>query len=185
MAEEKEVKTQTQETKKTGIPKVLIVIGLVLIVLVVASNFIYKKVAERAAEGILSGVTGGKVNVEKGGDKISIKTEEGELSFQEGGKLPANFPKDFPIYPEAKLTSSFTAGGDEAKGASVVWETADPVAKVGTYYKEELPKAGWEISSVYEQDDSLTFTFAKGDVSGFGGIAAADGKTTISITIGK
>ncbi len=181
-------KTETKETKK-GSNKTLVIVLVVIAVLVGLSligRFIYKKVAERVASNYLSTLTGGKVSVTGGGDKVSFKGEDGEVTFDSGGKLPEGFPSDFPVYPGAKVTGSFSASGDNnSKGSSVVWETSDDVAKVGGYFKTELPKAGWTISTDYSTAETITLTFEKGAYSGFLGVTkGSDGKTAISVTIG-
>jgi len=58
----------------------------------------------------------------------------------ETGGLPANFPKDVPIYPGAKVVAGATSGAD----AGVTFETSDPPEKVMNLYKEELPRNGWK-----------------------------------------
>lgn len=178
---------ETKETKK-GSNKTLVLILIVVAVLIGLSllgKFIYKKIAERAASTYLSAVTGGKVNVSKDGDKVSIKGEDGNVTFESDGGVPAGFPSDFPIYPGSKVTGSFSASGENnSKGSSVVWESGDVSTKVAEYYKTELPKAGWKIVTEYSSNDSVTLTFEKGEYSGFMAVGKSDDKTAISVTIG-
>ena len=108
----------------------------------------------------------------------------GEFSFEEEGNLPDNFPSDFPIYPDAKLASSWTANGDGTNGLSLIWETGDSVSKVSDYYESELVGAGWTLSFTSETEDSTTYAFEKNDVSGFIGITVEESKVIISLTLG-
>lgn len=182
MVKEKEQTTETPKKKAKIVPIIIVLIGII-IVLGLIGNFIYKKIAERAAEGILSGITGGNVNLS--GDKVSIKTEDGELAFEEGGKIPDTFPNDFPVYPGAKVASSFTSTGDNnSKGVSVLWETGDSLEKVGKFFETELAENGWKITANFSSEDSITFTIEKGETGGVVGITPQDDKTAISVTLG-
>lgn len=123
--------------------------------------------------------------VEESGNKVTFKGEDGELSFEESGTLPEGFPSDFPIYPETKVVSSFSAKGEDTNGTSVVWESRDTVGSVSQFYKVELSNKEWKIVSSFEKEDSVTISFEKGTVSGFLGITKGEkGATTISVTIG-
>lgn len=192
MAKE-EVKTEeTKETTKKsnkGLVIILIVVA-VLIGLVLVGRYVAKIIAQKAAGSFLSGVTGQKVDIGGGGKDITVKTDKGQLNISGSGELPADFPKDFPVYPGAKVTGSFSTAGtgseSSSKGVSVVWETADDAAKVGAYFKAELPKAGYTVTTDYSAADSTTLTFEKGPVSGFMGVTkGSDNKTAISVTIGS
>ena len=109
-----------------------------------------------------------------------LQQDKDELKGEEGG-----IPSDFPVYPEAVIESSFTSEGDK-KATSVVWETNATLTEVSTFYKEVLEKAGWQISSNIENENSSTFSFAKGESFGFIGIGEGEGGLTIiSVTIGS
>ena len=178
---EKEKKTEKKTEKETK-PKsnklvlILAILGAIVIGLAIAGRFAYRT--------FLSKTTGGIVGIDKKGEKVTIKTEEAEISIEEGGELPENFPKDFPTYPKAKLISSWTASGDETEGLSLVWETSDSIDKVAVYYKEKLTESGWKLSLTAEVEDSTTLAFEKNDTGGFIGITTEDSKTIISLTLG-
>ncbi|MEJ2347605.1 MAG: hypothetical protein P8Y17_00185 [Patescibacteria group bacterium] len=184
--EEKEKKEKKEETKETSKkqPTALIAVIAVVIVGILAAGLFYRKGRELITEKILSKSTGSEVNIEGDGEKVSITSDEGTLLVEQGGELPDSFPSDFPVYPNATPTGSWTAAGDDTNGLSVLWETDDSISKVTDYYKEELPKAGWKITLTSEVEDGSTFAFEKGDVSGFMGIAEEDSKTIISLTLG-
>lgn len=124
---------------------------------------------------------------EAGLKKTSKETKDEKPLLVEGSKeLPENFPKDFPLYPNASLTDSFTARGEKTEGLSTFWETEESIAKVGEYYKAELENAGWNTRLVQESEDSVTLSFEKGTRAGFIGVTSdkQSGKTVISVTIG-
>ncbi|MGB6838980.1 MAG: hypothetical protein WBD86_00680 [Microgenomates group bacterium] len=192
MAEEKEKKEEItvkkDEKKDKSKPNksliILAVLAVILIAVGLAGRYVYRKVGESFLGALLSRTTGGKVDVDKEGEKITVTSEEGEFSFEEEGKLPDNFPADFPIYPNAKLESSWTATSDETEGLSLMWETNDSIDKVADYYKDELTSGGWKLSFTSEAEDSTTLAFEKDDTSGFIGITIEDSKTVISLTLG-
>ena len=183
MAEKKEKEKETKKEKeKETKPKsnklvlILAILGAVVIGVTLVGRFAYRT--------FLSKTTGGIVDVDKEGERITVKSEKTEFSVEEGGELPENFPKDFPTYPKAELTSSWTASGDETEALSLVWETNDSTDKVAAYYKEKLTESGWKLSLTAEVEDSITLAFEKNDMGGFIGITTEDSKTIISLTLG-
>lgn len=125
---------------------IIIVIIVVLAILGVGGYFLQQKLAEKtgekAVETALEAASGGKadVDVSKGGEKVSIKTDEGSLTIG-GGSVPKNWPSDITVYKGSKVTGS--AETDE--GLSLMLETSDSVEKVYNFYKSDLPNKGWNI----------------------------------------
>ncbi len=99
-------------------------------------------------------------------DEITSQSEVEEQngdSFQvEEGILPSGFPQDFPIYPEAKLESSYQSKGDEVRATSVVWLVRASLDSVSGFYKSELVKSGRKINSTLEDENSVIISFEKG-----------------------
>jgi len=175
---------KAEEKKGSKLPLILIVLAVILVGTFLLGRTILKKAGELFAGRVLSGVTGGNVKVGEEGGKVTFENSEGEVSFEAGGTLPEGFPKDFPIYPDAKVASSFTANNEGKEGVSVVWETGDSVGDVSGFYKTNLVASGWKVTATFEQGGSMTTTFEKEGWGGFVGVTAAEGKTTISATIG-
>ena len=73
-------------------------------------------------------------------------------------EIPADFPKDFPIYSEAKVRSygpDVPASPD--LGMVLVLQTFDTKEAVLEYYRRELPLKGWTIEKAYsEAPDSIS-----------------------------
>lgn len=132
----------------------------------------------------LSKTAGQDVKVGDDGKKITFDGAGGQFSYSAEGSLPEGFPKDFPIYTGAKLTSSWTTDGESGKGISVVWETADSADKVQAFYKDKLSQLGWKIDNEFAQESMQTISFEKDNISGFIGLAKTDQKLTISVTFG-
>ncbi len=59
-------------------------------------------------------------------------------------RLPADFPKDVPLYPGATVKSA----GQTAK-EMVILETPDTKEKPLAFYKTELPKNGWKLEKAF------------------------------------
>jgi hypothetical protein len=183
--EETEGKKEEQEKRQTKKKApILIILAVVVVGAAILGGIFYRKAKDLVVGNVLSRRIGGVVDVEKDGEKVTVTSEEGEFSFEEEGSLPDNFPSDFPIYPGAKLASSWTASSDDTDGLSLIWKTDDSVSKVGNYYESELKDAGWTLSFTAETEDSTTFAFEKDDVSGFIGITVEESKTVISLTLG-
>lgn len=99
--------------------------------------------------------------------------------------IPEDFPNDFPIYPEADLTDSWSAKGVTSSAISVIWETQDEQEVVTDFYRESLLDQEWEIKSDLVSTASAAISFAKDDLEGFVGVVTGASSTTISVTIGQ
>lgn len=183
-------KEEKKEKTKKPFPKILIILGIlgvVIVSLVIVFRVVGQSLVNRLGNTFLNKffVKDGQVKVSDGGKKITYSGKEGEFSFGTEGNLPEGFPTDFPLYPGAKIGSSWNANAENNKGYSLILETSDKPVEVDKYYKEELVKKGWKITSQFTDQTSSTYTFEKGTLNGLVGIAVGEeGKTAISVTIG-
>ncbi len=108
----------------------------------------------------------------------TVSTPGGTVST--GGSLPADFPKDVPVYAGATVTSGATTGA----GAAVVFSSADATDKIAAFYKEELPKNGWSkpIATDMGGISAISATKEKRQL-GISITKGTDGKSMISIGI--
>ena len=96
-----------------------------------------------------TGPNGEKVTVSEKGDNadITFTGKDGEkvqmTSSAKGVALPANFPKDAPIYPGATVFQSVTT----KEGMMVTLKSKDPLDKIKQYYETTLKEQGWENES--------------------------------------
>jgi hypothetical protein len=164
--------------KKGANPLLFVGIGclvLFVILAIVGSIAVFLSGAIESKTGIktnLSDVENGKFSFtdEKTGAKVDIGTD----------KLPDSFPKDFPVYPGAKVTGVLS-GSEQGKstGAWITFTTADSKDKVAAFYKTNLKSNGWTDVATYASGDTVTQTVSKGTMSGTVGITrAADEKET-------
>lgn len=183
---EEPVQEEKGDSKAKGskLPLILIVIAVLLVGAYLVGKVVAKKAGDFLAGRVLSGVTGGNVKVGDDGGSVSFENEEGKVTFEGGGSLPKDFPNDFPVYPGAKIVSTFTASSEGKEGTSVVWETGDSAETVAVFYKSNLEAKGWKTTATFTQGEATTFTVEKDSLAGFMGVSGAEGKTTISVTIG-
>jgi hypothetical protein len=62
------------------------------------------------------------------------------------GSLPAGFPTDLPLYPDAKPKTSMMVQGE----GLVVLDSPAQMADVLAHFREQLPAQGWTVDSVKE-----------------------------------
>jgi hypothetical protein len=104
--------------------------------------------------------------IERGDDgeiRYSGETNTGEsFKAQLGGEveLPAAFPKDIPIFPDAVLFSAMETGG----GTAIVSldSEAQPPA-IYDFYKQKLEGAAWRIENEAKLGGGRVVTATKGD----------------------
>ena len=187
--------TDKKSDKKKTNPLVYVGIGcLALLVFAgIGMAIVGKFFASKIAGGML-----GKVIENKTGVKTSIQDlENGKMTFTDSktgatvdvgsGKVPVNFPKDFPIYPGAKVTSSLSGGTQgEGSGFWLTLTTGDAVEAVADFYTKGFASGGWTIEATYTANDATTQTVKKGTMSGNVSIAREDeGTTQIVIVLGE
>ena len=96
---------------------------------------------DQITEQAVEDASGGEVKIDKDGDKTKIEVAGQELENQQGG-LVDGFPEDFPMPDDFEVeTSTKTQGKYQAFGS--ISSAEDTFA----YYKDELPKQGWEIQT--------------------------------------
>ena len=87
----------------------------------------------------------------KNDDKLQITSSE------KGVALPDNFPKDAPIYPDAKATMSTTI----PNGFMVMLETNDSLEQVKEFYEDKLKLEGWETETSLNLPQNTTLANKK------------------------
>lgn len=162
---------ETKISKKQTNPLVYIGVGcLVLIVLIsIGSAVVGKFFAKKIIQGVVENRTGIKTNlsdVENG--KVTFTDSKTGAKVDIGsGKVPDNFPTDFPLYPGAKVASAMS--GNQTGSNNGFWltmSTPDSLDKVTAYYGSQLKSGGWTISTTYTAGGTMTETVDKGQWSG-------------------
>lgn len=140
-------------------------------------------------QGVIKNRTGIKTNlqdVEKG--KLTVTdTKTGQTVNVGGEKLPDAFPKDFPIYPGAKVVASVSnTQQGKGNGLLVTFTASDGLDKVVPFYKNGLSTNGWTITSSFDSDTLQTWAITKGTTEGSVSITtSATDPLTIVVALGE
>jgi hypothetical protein len=130
-------------------------------------------------------IEGGEITIESEGKGVRISGDQegtGAISgqFGENAEIPEGFPKDVPIYPDAKVVGSMLAGGR----GMVTLQTGDDPGKAASFYRENLAKEGWSIVSEMNLGGQQVLAVEKGDRNGAVQISREGSHTNILVTIG-
>jgi len=189
---------EQQPTKKSKIPFFAVLgIGCFLIIALsliafsiafaVAGKFIFSPLGENFLKKSIENAIGIKLDSGKNGEKIAItNTKTGESIEINEGKIPENFPKDFPVYPQAKPSGS--AIGSEkmmGKGFWLLLESHDTVADVVGFYNTQLEAKGWTVEETNSVGDGSAYKIKKEKLAGTVIVSknSKDNVTTILITL--
>jgi len=104
-----------------------------------------------------------------------------------GGDLPSEFPDDFPIFKDAKLTGTVTGEQEGQSGFFATWETDASPEDVTAFYKGALDKDPWKTSGTFTSGGGSVITFARTDGKDLGGgvTVSSDGKTQVVAFLGQ
>ena len=143
-----------------------------------------QKAVERAMERQIKQDTGSSANVDlKADGSMHVQTKDGTYNAG-NNQLPADWPTDAPVYAGATIQFSGSANPTTGKpGAAAVLVTSDAAADVTTFYKAELKKQGWMITSTMENQGTTILGATKGTRALSLMVGTVDGGQT-SITIG-
>lgn len=189
---------ETQPIKKKKLPFIAVLgIGCLTIVVLsllafgiafrVAGKFLFSSFGQGLLKKTIEDRTGIKVENGKNGETFSITNQKTGESVQLGeAQIPANFPKDFPLYPGA--TPAGSAVGSEkttGKGFWLLLQSTDSLSKVTTFYTDQLEAKGWTIEETNTMTDGSTYSVKKDKLIGTVIISTdkKTAKTTILITL--
>lgn len=101
-----------------------------------------KRARIRILSCAVAGVLGGLLAVGCGDSGVPSTT------WKLSASVPADFPKDIPVYPGATVKHVVTP--DSGTGMVVIWETADKIPAVQEYLNRELTAQGWKVTPVHK-----------------------------------
>jgi hypothetical protein len=183
---EQSAQAQPKSSSSSGNKTLIIVIVVVVALGILGGAGYYlqqrssEKTAEKTAEKAIEDATGGdaKVDISEGGDKVTIETDEGKITTSETS-IPDSFPSSITVYQGSEV-----AGSTEAEeGVTLLLKTSDSTSQAFSFYKSDLAKNGWEISSSSTIEGSSLITAEKGNEGVLVTITTdeEDGKTAIAI----
>ncbi|EKD41212.1 MAG: hypothetical protein ACD_73C00801G0002 [uncultured bacterium] len=124
---------------------------------------------------------GADVDVNLGDKGFVIKDEKSgeEFSIKADNKIPADFPKDIPVFSPAAVVSSMVMGGMQM----LTLETSAPLDEVSQFYKTKLSEAGWQspFSGSFAQDTQASL-YQKENRQLTLSISTQEGKTMIVLS---
>jgi hypothetical protein len=107
-------------------------------------NKIAEKTGEAAVEKMIEAETGGDVDVDVSGEKITFHDEDGSTTtvVGEDTTLPEGWPAGLPQYPGSKLELANTATADDGIAMTVFMTATDDPAKVAEFYAGKAAAMG-------------------------------------------
>ena len=139
-------------------PAIRLSIAVALTTLLVAPGC--KKAQDAAVETAIERATGAKV--EKDGDTMTIKTEQGEVKVataEDGGTvaMPVDFPKDVYLPADNKLASAMDMAGMQMLNMT----TPQDLAKVSADIEKSMQGQGWKREMAMQAGDGSTLMYSK------------------------
>ena len=110
-------------------------------------------------EAAVSAASGGKVDMEQDGDKTTVKTDQGTMTFngESGQALPAGFPKDVWLPDGYTVKTSADFGGATILDLQV----GQAVAATAAAASAGMDEQNWKQTRSMEQNGQHVFMFEK------------------------
>ena len=139
-------------------PAIRLSIDVALTTLLVAPGC--KKAQDAAVETAIERATGARV--EKDGDTMTIKTEQGEVKVataEDGGTvaMPADFPKDVYLPADNKLASAMDMAGMQMLNMT----TPQEMAGVSADIEKSMQGQGWKREMAMQAGGGSTLMYSK------------------------
>lgn len=146
-----------------------------------------KRASDAVAEQAIEHSSGEKVDIERHGDTVSIKTDKGEMKVataQDGASvaLPADFPTDVFLPEQRTISSAMDMGGMKAVNIAT---SASP-AQVSADVEKTMQAQGWKREmSMQTGADSSTLIYSKDKRQAvYQMMKAEDGGTQLAVRTG-
>ncbi len=75
--------------------------------------------------------------------------------------VPADWPKDMPIYKDAALSRVQNLANN---AHNVIFSTSDQISNVTRFYQDKMTGAGWKITEQFERQNHAFYKFEKGQM---------------------
>lgn len=136
----------------------LIYLAALVTVCGLGCNKIAEKTGEAAVEKMVEAQSGGDVDVDIDGGKVTFKDEDGTVTSVagEGAKIPENWPAALPQYPGSKIEVAHSVSGEHGEAWTVYMITQDEPAKVAEFYDGKATAAGFKQLSTMSAEDVMT-----------------------------
>jgi len=133
-------------------------LALLALYAVAGCNKIAEKAGEAAVEKMIEAETGGDVDMDIDGGKVTFKDEDGTVTsvVGEGAKMPENWPAALPQYPGSNVEMAHSVSGEHGEAWTVYMTTPDEPAKVAEFYDGKATAAGYKKLSTMSAEDVIT-----------------------------
>ena len=145
-----------------------------------------ERAQEAAVEAALEQATGAKVDVEKSGNAMTIKTGQGDIAIataEDGGSvaLPADFPADVFLPGQRKVASAMDMAGMQMVNLT----TPSAMAAVSTDLEKAMQAQGWKREMAMQAAaDSATLIYSKDKRQAVYTLLKSDAGTELAIRTG-
>lgn len=141
-------------------------------------------IEESAVEAAIESATGGEAEVDRDGNRTTIRTPDGgEMSFTSGDDLPlpSDYPDDVYLPDDYRVHSVVdTFGGGRAIGLTVDGEAAAVMADVRT----QMADHGWQQVMAMQHEQGQMVSYQKDDrMAALTVNPAAEGEVRVGITV--
>jgi hypothetical protein len=165
--------------------KTVWVVGMAALVMTMGCRRAGESLAEKIAEKAIERQSGGKAKVDLDASKqtVTIKTKEGEFvaASGEGVKIPADFPKDVPVYKDAKILMAVS----NPEGVVLSLESKDGIETIAEKYAAEMKALGWEQQAAMDMGAQKMLAYNKEKRNSTITITKADKGSQITISAEK
>lgn len=144
-----------------------IVLALMGFGLTLAGKFLFSRFGVNMVKKGIEQKTGVSINTDKGNEGIVYKDPKtgAEVSIGQG-KVPADFPKDFPLYANATLAGNASGTQEGKKGFWLIFTTKDSAEKIISFYESALKSSGWSTDETASFGALTTIKVAKNGLVG-------------------
>ena len=85
-------------------------------------------------------------------NKAKVLESQGESTKSQSSQLPPNFPKSFPLYPQAQLKE---AKRENETSGRLTWDSPDNQKAIADYYQAKLAANDWKIIKPFNLNAQL------------------------------
>lgn len=191
MEKNEDVKKDEAAKTSKGLPTVVKVgIGCFIFLAIagfglsLAGKFLFSRFGLNTVKQGIEQKTGVSINTDKGKEGIVYKDPKtgAEVSIGQG-KVPADFPKDFPLYTNATLAGNASGTQEGKKGFWLIFTTKDSADTVVSFYEEKLKSSGWSTDETMSLGALTTLKVAKSGLVGTVTITSDEEKKETSIMV--
>lgn len=140
---------------------------------------------EKMMEKSIEDSTGGEAEVDTDADgSMRIETEEGTFNMGGGTELPADWPADAAVFPEAQIQYTATVNPATGEpGAVVMLLTEESMEDVLAYYSDQLPADGWAMQGTMQGGGVAILSATKGERTLSLSVSASGEQTSITLAV--